>query len=37
MKIAVYAICKNEEKFIEQWIKNGAKPTDTVRRLIETK
>lgn len=22
MKIAVYAICKNEEKFIEQWIKN---------------
>ena len=22
MKIAVYAICKNEEKFIEEWIKN---------------
>ena len=22
---------------VAQWIKNGAKPTDTVRRLIETK
>ena len=22
MKICVYAICKNEEKFVDRWIKN---------------
>ena len=26
-----------DKEKVEQWIKNGAKPTDTVRRLIETK
>ena len=26
-----------DKEKVEKWIKNGAKPTDTVRRLIETK
>ena len=26
-----------DKEKVEQWIKNGAKPTDTVKRLIETK
>ena len=28
-------IILNKEK-IEQWVKNGAKPTETVKKLIET-
>ena len=27
-------ICLDKEK-VEKWIKNGAKPTDTVKALIE--
>ena len=27
----------SDKEKVEQWIKNGAKPTDTVKRLIETK
>ena len=26
-----------DKEKVEQWIKNGAKPTDTVKRLIEEK
>lgn len=28
---------KLDKEKVEQWIKNGAKPTDTVKRLIESK
>ena len=28
---------KLDKEKVEKWIKNGAKPTDTVKRLIESK
>ena len=31
------SVLKLDKEKVEKWIKNGAKPTDTVKRLIESK